>query len=132
MIYSSIVTPTHTPVKVSIDYTGGTILQYGVKQDVSTDDLGKLRQNLAKEGIPNAELRIINVNSDNNSAIKSLISIRTKFIENGSGEDAKITNAVQSQFNEAQLDQVSSVGPTLGKELFANSLSIRSLLIEAF
>ena len=129
MIYSSIVTPTHTPVKVSIDYTGGTILQYGVKQDVSTDDLGNLRKALAKEGIQNAELQIINVNNNANSAIKSLISIRTKFIENGSGDDLKITKTVQSQFKNADLDQISSVGPTLGKELFANSLFALTLAL---
>lgn len=129
MIYSSIVTPTHTPVKVSIDYTGGTILQYGVKQDVSTDDLGNLRKALAKEGIQNAELQIINVNNNADSAIKSLISIRTKFIENGSGDDLKITKTVQSQFKNADLDQISSVGPTLGKELFANSLFALTLAL---
>ena len=122
MIYSSIVSPTHTPVKVSIDYTGGTILQYGVKKDVSTNDLGTLRTNLAAAGIENPELQIINVNTSEKSAIKSLISIRTKFIQNGSGDDAKITNVVKSQFNDAHLDQISSVGPTLGKELFTNSL----------
>ena len=129
MIYSSIVTDTHTPVKVSIDYTGGTILQYGVKQDVNTNELGTLRSNLAKEGIENPELQIINVNSSEQSAIKSLISIRTKFIENGSGDDAKITKAVQASFSDAQLDQVSSVGPTLGKELFTNSLMAVALAL---
>lgn len=122
LIYSSIATSTHTPVKVSIDYTGGTILQYGVKQDVTTEQLGVLRSKLAKDGIDKAEIQIINVNNSEESAIKSLISIRTKFIENGSGTDAKITKVVQGEFKDAQLDQVSSVGPTLGKELFANSL----------
>ena len=29
MVYSMVTYPTHTPVKVGIDYTGGTILQYG-------------------------------------------------------------------------------------------------------
>ncbi len=29
MIYSTITTETHTPLKVGIDYTGGTTLQYG-------------------------------------------------------------------------------------------------------
>ena len=129
MIYSSIVTPTHTPVKVSIDYTGGTILQYGVKQDVSTDDLGKLRQSLSNAGIINPELQIINVNNNKDSSLKSLISIRTKFIENGSGDDTKITNVVQSQFKDANIDQISSVGPTLGKELFANSLFALTLAL---
>lgn len=120
LIYSTVTT--HAPVKVSIDYTGGTILQYGVKQDINTDQLGILRTKLSKNGIENPEIQIINVNNDSESAIKSLISIRTKFIENGSDKDAIITNVVQSEFKDANLDQISSVGPTLGKELFTNSL----------
>ena len=122
MIYSSIVSPTHTPVKVSIDYTGGTILQYGVKEDITTEQLGALRTKLTQNGIANAEIQKINVNNNETSAIKSLISIRTKFIDNTSDDESKITSAVQSEFSNAQLDQISSVGPTLGKELFANSL----------
>ena len=33
MIYSMITYDTHTPVKVGIDYTGGTTLQYGIKEN---------------------------------------------------------------------------------------------------
>ena len=122
MIYSSITTPNHTPVKVSIDYTGGTILQYGINSTVTSDELGTLRQKLSDRGIKEPELQIINVNSNANSDIKSLISIRTPFIEAGSNVDKQITSTVQSEFKNARLDQISSVGPTLGKELFANSL----------
>lgn len=129
MIYSSITTPEHTPVKVSIDYTGGTILQYGVKTDVSVDDIATLRTNLTKNDIKDPEIQIINVNSDKNSDIKSLISIRTKFIENGSDKDKVVTKTVQSQFKDANLDQISSVGPTLGKELFSNSLVALTLAL---
>lgn len=122
MIYSSITTPNHTPVKVSIDYTGGTILQYGINSTVTSDELGTLRKKLSDSGIKEPELQIINVNSNANSDIKSLISIRTPFIEAGSYVDKQITSTVQSEFKNARLDQISSVGPTLGKELFANSL----------
>lgn len=122
MIYSSIATPNHTPVKVSIDYTGGTILQYGINSTVTSDELGTLRKKLSDSGIKEPELQIINVNSNANSDIKSLISIRTPFIEVGSNVDKQITSTVQSEFKNARLDQISSVGPTLGKELFANSL----------
>lgn len=122
MIYSSITTPNHTPVKVSIDYTGGTILQYGINSTVTSDELGTLRKKLSDSGIKEPELQIINVNSNANSDIKSLISIRTSFIEAGSNVDKQITSTVQSEFKNARLDQISSVGPTLGKELFANSL----------
>ncbi len=122
MIYSSITTPNHTPVKVSIDYTGGTILQYGINSTVTSDELGTLRKKLSDSGIKEPELQIINVNSNANSDIKSLISIRTPFIDAGSNVDKQITSTVQSEFKNARLDQISSVGPTLGKELFANSL----------
>ena len=122
MIYSSITTPNHTPVKVSIDYTGGTILQYGINSTVTSDELGTLRKKLSDSGIKEPELQIINVNSNANSDIKSLISIRTPFIEAGSNVDKQITSTVQAEFKNARLDQISSVGPTLGKELFANSL----------
>jgi len=122
MIYSCIATPEHTPVKVSIDYTGGTILQYGIKENVTADELGTLRQKLTNNGIKDPEIQIINVNKNEASDIKSLISIRTQFIETGSNTDKKITGIVQSEFKNARLDQISSVGPTLGKELFANSV----------
>lgn len=123
MIYSSIVSPTHTPLKVGIDYTGGTILQYGVNEsNIQPERLGNLRVKLANTGISNPEIQIIDVNNNEKSVIKSLISIRTQFIDTQSDMDEKITSAVQSEFKDASLDQISSVGPTLGKELFANSM----------
>ena len=127
MLYSCIIF--HAPVKVSIDYTGGTILQYGTKSSVSTERLGILRKKLIDDGIKSPEIQIINVNGSNTSDIKSLISIKTKFIDNNSGLDKKITNTVKSEFVDADLDQISSVGPTLGKELFINSLIALSLAL---
>ena len=123
MIYSSIVSPTHTPLKVGIDYTGGTILQYGVNEsNIQPERLGNLRIKLANTGISNPEIQIIDVNNNEKSVIKSLISIRTQFIDTQSDMDEKITSAVLAEFKDASLDQISSVGPTLGKELFANSM----------
>lgn len=130
MIYSSIVTPTHSPLKVGIDYTGGTILQYGVNEkNIAPERLGKLRIELNKAGVKNPEIQIIDVNKNQNSAIKSLISIRTPFIGSDSDMGTKVTNAVKTEFKDANLDQISSVGPTLGKELFANSLVALTLAL---
>ena len=130
MIYSSIVTPTHSPLKVGIDYTGGTILQYGVKElNIKPERLGTLREHISSVGVKNPEIQIIDVNNNENSAIKSLISIRTPFIEGDSDLGKKITGAVQSEFKDAHLDQISSVGPTLGSELFANSLVALTLAL---
>ena len=80
MIYSTITYPTHTPLKVGIDYTGGTTLQYGVKEDISNKKLADVRKNLEDGGIESPYLQIINVNSQQSTDLKSILSIRTKFI----------------------------------------------------
>ena len=129
MIYSMITYDTHTPVKVGIDYTGGTTLQYGVKENISNDKLSSVRTSLEKGGIETPVLQIINVNSKENTDLKAILSIRTKFIDEESDDLNKVTNIVNSEFQEPELVQVSSVGPTLGKELFKNSLIALSLAL---
>ena len=129
MIYSSITYPTHTPLKVGIDYTGGTTLQYGVKEDISNEKLSSIRSDLEKGGIENPYLQIINVNSQQNNDMKAILSIRTKFIEEGSADQEKITKIMNTEFSQPELVQVSSVGPTLGSELFKNSLIALSLAL---
>ena len=114
MIYSMVTYDTHTPVRVGIDYTGGTTLQYGVKEDITNDKLSAVR-----EGLDSAD----------NSDLKAILSVRTKFIEEGSDDAAKVTGVVDSEFESPQLVQVASVGPTLGKELFKNSLIALSLAL---
>lgn len=128
MIYSTVVS--HSPLKVGIDYTGGTILQYGVRENnISPEKIGELRTKLAESGINNPEIQVIDVNNNQKSAIKGLISIRTQFIGSDSDLSKKITKTVQSEFKNSDLDQIASVGPTLGKELFANSLIALTLAL---
>ncbi len=123
MIYSMITYPTHSPVKVGIDYTGGTILQYGVPDAVSSDDLAKTREDLDNIGVTNTYLQVLNVNpTAENNNIKSIISIRTKFIDEGSDLSNQISTTIKKEYKNAELVQVSSVGPTLGNELFKMSL----------
>ncbi len=129
MIYSTIIYPTHTPLKVGIDYTGGTTLQYGVKEGISNDKLSDVRKTLEDGGIENPYLQIININSQQDTDMKAILSIRTKFIEEGSADQDKITNIMNEEFTSPQLVQVSSVGPTLGSELFKNSLIALSLAL---
>lgn len=128
MIYSMITYPTHSPVKVGIDYTGGTILQYGVPEAVSSDDLAKTREDLDNIGVTNTYLQVLNVNpTTENNNIKSIISIRTKFIDEGSDLSNQISTTIKKEYKNAELIQVSSVGPTLGNELF--KMSIIALLL---
>ena len=129
MIYSSVTYPTHAPLKVGIDYTGGTTLQYGVKENITNDKLADVRQSLEKGGIESPYLQIINVNSEQEKDLKSILSIRTKFIDEGSSDQDNITGIVSKEFDSPQLVQVSSVGPTMGAELFKNSLIALSLAL---
>lgn len=130
MIYSMVTYPTHSPVKVGIDYTGGTILQYGTTDEVSSDNLAKTRESLDKIGVSNAYLQVLNVTpTKENNNIKSIVSIRTKFIDEGSDLAADITKEIQSEYKNSELIQVTSVGPTLGNELFKKSLIALALAI---
>lgn len=124
MIYSSITYPTHAPLKVGIDYTGGTILQYSVDKSISNKEIAQTRENLEDAGFENPFLQIINVNSqEKNSKMKSIISVRTKFIgEKDTAQQSKVSEVINKEYPGSQLIQVSSIGPTLGAELFKNAL----------
>ena len=129
MVYSTATYPTHTPLKVGIDYTGGTTLQYGVEEDISNEKLSEIREKLVQRGVSNPYLQIINVNSQQSSNLKSVLSVRTGFIEEGSADQDNITKVMGEMFTSPQLVQVTSVGPTLGAELFKNSLIALSLAL---
>ncbi|MBE7703565.1 MAG: protein translocase subunit SecF [Cyanobacteria bacterium SIG28] len=129
MIYSMFTYDTHTPVKVGIDYTGGTTLQYGIKEEITNNKLTEVRSNLEEAGIEKPILQIINVNSKDTTDLKAILSIRTKFIDEESADLDKTTNVMNSVFQQPELVQVTSVGPTLGKELFKNSMIALSLAL---
>ena len=133
MIYSAVTYSNHAPLKVGIDYTGGTILQYGLEQKLENSDVTKTREALEGIGIENPYIQILNVNNtqqqNTKSNINSIISIRTKFIDEGSDLAADITKEIQSEYKNSELIQVTSVGPTLGNELFKKSLIALALAI---
>ncbi|MCQ2739223.1 MAG: protein translocase subunit SecF [bacterium] len=130
MIYSMFTYDTHTPLKVGIDYTGGTTLQYGVqgciKENMDNNGISYLRTELNKAGIENPNIQFLNVNNtqqeNTKNVITSVVSIGTHFIDENSKDVDTITKVVGSVYKAPELIQVSSVGPTLGKELFHNSL----------
>lgn len=125
MVYSSMIYPNHAPLKVGIDYTGGTILQYSVTKPVTGKELALTGEKLKSVGIENPVLQILNVNSENtkNAKINSIISVRTKFIgEKDTKELGKVSGVINAEYPDSQLIQVSSIGPTLGAELFKNAL----------
>ena len=128
MGYSMLKYPTHFPVKVGIDFTGGTITQYTVSDNVSNDEIGNIRTNLEKAGIENPVIQVlksntaITKNTDKENNIGSIISIKTAFQSNDKQSEQKIADVIKKDYPKAELVQVSSIGPTLGSELFKNSM----------
>lgn len=133
MCWSMKVYPTHTPLQVGIDFTGGTIIQYSVNKDISLNEIGKIRQDLTKNGIENPVIQILKPSTtENESSIKNIISVKTKFTENGQNETIdKVGEVISVDYPNSQLVQVNSVGPVLGKQLFINSLIAISLALLA-
>jgi len=144
MIYSTIVNK--TPLLVGIDFTGGTMLQYGFEREITKEDEGKIRTILNKEGITNAIIQVSapvttkvetvkeEVSTENETteetiteektATSYVVSIKTRYLETTSenSEASNILNALKAEFGKVEILQVNAIGPTLGQELFKNSL----------
>ena len=73
MIYSMVNYPTHSPVKVGIDYTGGSILQYETSANVDHKDVGTIQANLTK-AIAWAKAVGITPDSDGNYPMRVILS----------------------------------------------------------
>lgn len=123
MIYSMIVYPTHMPLLVGIDFTGGTIAQYSVDKVVDNAEMHKIREKLEAQGVVSPIIQILKSNAGKNKT-QNIISIKTQFIGDKNDKTLdKVSQVIMTDYPDAQLVQVSSIGPTLGKELFKNSMS---------
>lgn len=112
------------PLLVGIDFTGGTIIQYSVDEKLNNEDIGMLRAKLTEAGIENPVIQILSATSsvEDSSKMSDFISVKTAFDgDKDSTKTATVSSTIQELYPEAQLVQVSSVGPTLGKELMKNS-----------
>jgi len=126
MGYLMATSPNHLPVKVGIDFTGGTITQYAVKNDVANDKVEAMRSNLIKAGIEAPVIQVLKANNAiskaENVSTSTVISIKTAFKSNDKQAEQKIGQTIKAMYPEAELVQVTSIGPSLGKELFVNSM----------
>ncbi len=122
MLYSIITSPNHSPIKLGIDFEGGTILQYQVDKKIEQNDINTIRVELEKLGIENPVIQgISNITVANKE--DNFVSIKTPFIDEKSDNITKITSFMNKDFKDSKLVQTNSVGPTLGKELMKNSMT---------
>jgi preprotein translocase subunit SecF len=125
--------PTHTPLRVGIDFTGGSIIQYGVNESIPPAKVSEIRANLVNNNIDNPVIQVLKPSSsDDENSIKYILSIKTKFAEEKQNEQVdKISEVVTADYPGAEIVQVNSVGPVLGKQLFVNSMIAVCLAILA-
>ncbi len=123
IIYLMVTQPNHAPLKLGIDFTGGTILQYSTDKKLEVDDISKIRVELGKIGIKNPVIQTTQSSEDDN--VKNLVSIRTVFLSDKEGAKTiqDITQTISKNYSGVDLLQVNSVGPTLGSELLKNTLT---------
>lgn len=123
MIYSTV--KFGSPLLVGIDFTGGTIIQYTVNQKISNSDVANIRTKLTTAGIENPVIQILSSNDITKAEeTQNIISVKTAFDgEKETHLTETVTTTISSMYSDAQLVQVSSVGPTLGKELLTNSIT---------
>ena len=125
--------PTHTPLRVGIDFTGGSIIQYSVNESIPPEKVTEIRTKLVDNQIENPVIQVLKPSStDNENAIKYILSIKTKFAEEEQTEQVdKISAIVAEDYPESEIVQTNSVGPVLGKQLFVNSMIAVSLAVLA-
>ena len=116
---------TGAPLLVGIDFTGGTIIQYTVDKKLNNEDIAVVRDKLTEAGIENPVIQTLSAsgtNAQGEAKSNEFISVRTAF--DGDKDSTKIntvSETIKSIYPDAELVQVSSVGPTLGNELMKNS-----------
>ncbi len=161
MGYSTVVNK--SPLLLGIDFTGGTMLQYGFEKEITKTEEGQIRDILNKLGIDNAVIQTsapvvaktteskpeenineevkaddkrvdvpktvepastANATSNSDEKTEYVVSIKTRYLETTSedSEAADILAALRDKFGKVEILQVNAIGPTLGQELFKNSL----------
>ena len=124
MVYSMIHYPTHSPLRVGIDFTGGSIVQYSVNKNIPPEIVSDIRNKLISNNVENPVIQVLKPSSsESDTSIKYILSIKTKFAEENQNEEIdKITEVIHSDYPEAEIVQTNTVGPVLGQQLFVNSM----------
>jgi len=95
-------------MKLSIDFTGGTLLTYKFDAPINT---GELKEVLDSQGVG---VQIITTNSQTD------YSVRTKEIQ--SNDINRVKDAVSAKFNSALLRSFETIGPVIGRETTKNAI----------
>lgn len=97
-----------TPVKLGIDFTGGSLMQLTFEKPVTA---AAVQSVMAKEGFKDAQVQI----ADGKTAL-----IRAKDISSEARQ--RVLDSFRAEAGAFTADRFESVGPTIGKELLTNAM----------
>ncbi|MGA7953526.1 MAG: protein translocase subunit SecF [Gloeobacterales cyanobacterium] len=100
-----------SPLRLGIDFTGGTLLQMRFPSAQVVPDPAKVREALEKRDLANSIIQ---------KSGEEEILIRTKPL--GQKERLALQDELKKDLGVFSLERVETVGPTLGKELFTNGV----------
>ena len=100
-------------IKASIDFTGGTVINFNINKDVYNPEFD-LRTYLKD----NIDKSVSLVEVDSKEGIQSLV-ITTQFLKDESLVSSVLENKYKNNFT---IEKIESIGPKIGKELKSNSL----------
>jgi preprotein translocase subunit SecF len=102
-----------SPVRLGIDFTGGTLAQLTFQKPTSAQEVMKI--------VNDQGFKEVHVQMATDKAGQPVTAlIRTKTMSNE--ERAKTLAAIKTKLGDFTADRFESVGPTIGKELLANAL----------
>ena len=100
-------------IKASIDFTGGTVINFTIDKDVYNPEFDL--RNYLKENIDKS---ISLVEMDSKDDIQSLV-ITTQFLK----DESLVSSVLEKKYkNNFTIEKIESIGPKIGKELKSNSL----------
>jgi preprotein translocase subunit SecF len=113
--------PTHAPIRLGVDFTGGTLLEYASPKPLNQNSLPVVKTIFAEQGLANtvAQLRQGHVNQQANQAA-SIITIRSASLTDK--QLVSIQQALKAKLGDLKLLQKNAIGPTLANELLTNGI----------
>lgn len=102
-----------SPVRLGIDFTGGTLAQLTFKQPTSGQQVLDV---MSHEGFKDVHVQM--AMDKDGKPVTALI--RTKHMDNA--ERQRVLDAIKAKMGEFTADRFETVGPTIGKELLQNAL----------
>jgi preprotein translocase subunit SecF len=109
--------PTHAPIRLGIDFTGGTLLEYASPKPLTQDAVGQTRDIFTQQGLIGS---VAQLRAGTSPAAPSVLTVRSSTLTNAQFD--AVQQQLKAKLGNLTLLQKNAMGPTLAKELLTNGL----------